>query len=550
MNTKNIKHFLLAGMVCCGVSTAITSCSDWDDHYESNADMGASGSNLWQQIQSNPQLSDFREVLEKTKVYRMHKKTPVSYADMLSSGQAFTVMAPLNGTFNKDSLLNLVETVVGDSSVEKSFVQNHLTRSLVSIKPEPARLMMLNQKRLNIADGKVDGVTVTEANNHAGNGVLHILQRALNYKHNLFEMFCDNPELEAIGANLRRFNTDEFLPEASVQNGVIEGVPVYVDSVVIEKNRLLEEIGLLKDEDSTYVVVAPTIEGWNEIWEEASNYFQYEESMEKRDSLQQYYTIRALLEDGIFNMTDQKSPNDSLISVPYLKQNRTYTNNKYVYHVFRDPFSEGGILYGAKPIKCSNGTIYTTDKWSFTPEQTYFKELFVEAEGTHLITDYNKCVLNQRQLAADSIFEGKYLRIAPLLATDNWDVTFQVDNTLSGSYDIYAVVLPKSVYDQTDPDQRPCKFKATISYLDKKGKIQKFDCVNEEGKAEFLSDPEKIDRVLLAKNFKFPTCSYGQNGVRVTIKLTCSITARQTSSYAREMFLDCIYLKPHTSKSE
>ena len=34
------------------------------------------------------------------------------------------------------------------------------------------------------------------------------------------------------------------------------------------------------------------------------------------------------------------------------------------------------------------------------------------------------------------------------------------------------------------------------------------------------------------------------------IKIQCSITARQTAQYAREMFLDCIYLRPHNSKSE
>ena len=550
MNTKNIKHFLLAGMVTIGMGAAVTACSDWDDHYEGTAGDRLSGATLWQQLKSNPQLSDFCDVLEQTKVYRMHKKTPVSYADMLSSGQAFTVMAPLNGTFNKDSLLSLVQTVAGDSSVEKSFVQNHLSRSLISILPDSVRLMMLNQKRLYMVNGKVDNIAVATANTHAGNGVLHILQNALVYKRNLFETFCDDPDLSVIGDNLRRFNEDLFDPIASVSNGVIEGVPVYVDSVVNERNRLLEQIGLLKDEDSTYVVVAPTTAGWNEAWDEAVSYFQYDEGIEKRDSLTQFNAMRALLEDGVFNMTDQRSPDDSLISVPYLRETLSYANGKRIYHVFKNPFAEGGILYGAKALKCSNGTLYTTEKWPFTPQDTYFKELFVEGESTYLITDYTNGVYNIRQVSADSISDGKYLRITPTTATANWDMTFQVNNTLSGSYDIYAVILPKSVYNQTDPDQRPCKFKASINYLDKKGKMQKYDCVTEDGKTEFTSDPLRIDTVLIAKDFKFPVSSYGQSGLRASIKLACSITARQTASYAREMYLDCIYLRPHTSKSE
>ena len=117
MNTKSIKQFLLAGCVCCCATTVLTACSDWNDHYEGATD-ASEGATLWEQLKANPQLSDFCNVLEQTKVYRMHKKTPISYADLLSSGQSFTVMAPVNNTFNKDSLLQLVQTVVGDSAVE------------------------------------------------------------------------------------------------------------------------------------------------------------------------------------------------------------------------------------------------------------------------------------------------------------------------------------------------------------------------------------------------------------------------------------------------
>ena len=142
------------------------------------------------------------------------------------------------------------------------------------------------------------------------------------------------------------------------------------------------------------------------------------------------------------------------------------------------------------------------------------------------------------------------MRITPLKATENWSANYQLNNTLSGSYDVYLILLPKSVYDQENPDVRPCKFKATINYMDEKGKSQSYTCLNEDGKNEFTSDPYRVDSVLLARDFKFPSCNYGQNNTNFSIKIQCSITARQTSSYAREMYLDCIYLRPHTSKSE
>ena len=519
------------------------SCSDWNDHYEGAAD-AAEGATLWEQLKANPQLSDFCDVLEQTKVYRMHKKTPVSYADLLNGGQAFTVMAPVNNTFNKDSLLQLVQTVVGDSAVEKSFVQNHLTRSLVSSTPDATKMLMLNMKNMMMANGMVDDTPVTVANTKSSNGILHVMQHALPYKHNILELLCDHPQLKEIGANIRSFNEDIFDPTSSVSNGVVDGVPIYVDSVVYERNRLLENVGLLDAEDSTYLVVVPTTEGWNKVYNEASQYFIYDKSIDKRDSLQQHYTMRALLEDAVFNMTDQKSVQDSLISVPYIHTTQSFEKGKKVYHVFYKPFEEGGILDGAQKLQCSNGTIYTTPKWTFKPTDTYFKELRTEGESTWMITQEKDCSYNSRRQIADSISSGSYLQIIPRTGTSNWELTFRISNTLSGDYDICAVILPQSVAGLSST--KPCKFKAAINYVDENNTPQSFNC----GNTQFESDPSRVDTIVVAEAFHFPTCNFDQNEVKVTLKLQCSILARETSRYSREMYLDCIYLRPRTSKSD
>lgn len=541
-----IKRLYLSSL-CFGLFL-FSACSDWDDHYENSASGGEDGAVLWDQLKSNENLSHFCEVLEKTHLYRMHKKTPVTYADLLKNGQAFTVLAPVNNTFNKDSLLNLVETVSGDSAVEKSFVQNHLSRKLVSVSPDSVRMMMLNSKRLNIVGEKVEGVQVDMPNVHTRNGLIHVLNNSVNYHRNIYEMFCDNPDFTEIGVSLRHYNEDIFDPDASVSNGVIEGIPVYIDSVVYERNKMLEQIGLLKEEDSVYWAVAPTTQGWKDAWDMAAPYYVFDKTYDKRDSLQRYFTTRALLDDAIFNMTDQKNVNDSLLSVPYIKSTHSYAKGKHMYNVFYKPFEEGGILDGSTKIECSNGIIYKTDKWPFTPEQTFFRELFVEGETEYLITEYDKCVYTVETHAADSVSEGKYLIISPRQSTDNWSVTYQLNNVLSGAYDVYVITLPKSV-GQKNPDVRPNKFTASINYVDEDGKVQTENCqVN--GKREFQNTTEHVDTVLVAENFKFPTSNYNQNTSKFTFKLTCSITARQTSSYSREMYLDCIYLKPRTSKSE
>ena len=536
---KNIKHFLVAGLMCCSMTAVLTACSDWDDHYDGSNTTGGSNQTLWETLQSDEQLSDFCEVLEQTKVFRMHKKTSVSYADLLGSGQSFTVVAPLNGTFNKDSLLRLVQTNQGDSIVEKFFVKNHLSRTLNSLTAEKKSMMLLNAKHVDMNGNTIEGIAVSKANCHAKNGVLHVVNQPLPYQYSIYEALCDMPEFGLIGQALRLYDEDYFDADASVSSGIVEGVPVYVDSVVIERNRFLNRIGLIAAEDSTYWVVAPKIEGWRKAWEEAQQYFQYDEKVLKRDSIQHYWTTYALLHDAVYNMTDQKSVNDSLISVPY---NRL----KPEYHVFYKPFEEGGILCKATPVACSNGMLYETAEWPFTPEQTYFKELWSEAEQTALITAEKECTYNIRRLATDSISEGAYLNIIPRTSTSNWDLTYRVNNTLSGTYDICAIVLPKSVANQVSPDLRPNKFKAYVNYVDETGAEKTFNCNN----IEFTNDPERVDTIVLAEAFHFPACNYDQSDIKVSVRLLCSITTRQTATYAREMYLDCIYLRPHTSKSE
>lgn len=530
----NHKYIICAVCAIC----SLCGCADWDDHYESG-DVSGSSVTLWQQLKENPQLSDFSQVLEQTKVFRMHKKMPVSYADLLMGGQAFTVVAPVNGTFNRDSLLQLVQTNQGDSLVERFFVLNHLSRSLRSVTSGNSNMLMLNSKYVEVGPGSIEGVQVINPNNHAKNGVLHVTEGPLPYRYSLYEMLSAKDELSLIGKCLRQYEEDYFDADRSVSSGIIEGVPVYVDSVVIERNRLLERIGYLNAEDSTYLMVVPGNEGWQKAWDVASKYFVYDQKVLKRDSMQHYWTSRALLDDAIFNLNSQKSVNDSLTSVQYSRSTPEY-------NVFYRPFDSGGIMDGARHEICSNGDLYVAQEWPFTPENTYFKELWSEAENSYLITSEKDCTYNIRHLASDSISKGGYLHVVPRTATANWDLTYRVNNTLSGDYDVCVIVLPRTIDNQVNPNMKPCKFKATINYVDSLGNEQSFNC----GNVQFKTNPEKVDTVVVAENFHFPACNFDQNDIKVSVKVTCSILARETSSYSREMYLDCIYLRPRTSKSE
>ena len=538
MITKSIKHTIIACSLCCGVAAVLTACADWDDHYDATAGPG-SELTLWQTMKQQSQLSDFCQVLEQTKVFRQHKKTATSYAQLLDGGQSFTVLAPVNGTFNRDSLLQLVQTAAGDSAVEQTFVLNHLSRTNVSVLGVESTqdFRLANTKLVTVGQNQIGGVAVAEANHRTHNGTLHIMQRSLPYNRNLYEVLTSEPQFSALGQFIRSYDEDDFDENASLSSGMVDGVPVYVDSVVIERNRFLEKVALLGAEDSSYVAVVPSIAGWQKAYDEAQQYFVFDETVSKRDSLQLYWTHRGLMDDAVFSLNMQSSPQDSLLSPQYDRKHPEY-------HVFYKPYSEGILSHPTRIFQCSNGTLYETTEWPFTPEQTYFRELKAEGEETTLILDYGYCNYNKRTFSADSVSESGYLDIVPATGTSNWNVIYKLENTLSGTYDIYAIVLPKSVYNSLDPDLRPCKFKAAINYVDKQGNEQTFDC----GNTIFQTDPLRVDTVLLASNFSFPASNYGQVNTKISLKLTCNILARETSKFAREMYLDCIYLRP--SKKE
>lgn len=212
--------------------------------------------------------------------------------------------------------------------------------------------------------------------------------------------------------------------------------------------------------------------------------------------------------------------------------------------MFHKPYEEGGIFYGATPVTYSNGTLYTVDKWPFTPQTTYQREIKAEGERIDLILESTVCTFTSRSHVADSVSENEYLDIIPEKNTSNWNMSFKLENTLAGTYDICVVVLPQTVYNPNKTDLKPCRFQAEINYVDENGVSKMFDC----GKVKFDTRPDVVDTVVVAENFTFPVCNYNQNNSKVSVKLKCNILARETPNFSREMFLDCIYLRPKKMK--
>ena len=521
-----------------GAGGFFSSCSDWDDHYENETTNGADLT-LWDAIQQRSDLSDFAQVLEKTMVFRQHKKTPVSYADLLKGGRSFTLFAPVNGTFNKDSILSLVTTANGDSAVERFFIMNHLSQNLVSADGTEKNFRLLNYKNASFADNKVNNVGFRESNIHSKNGIMHVMDGQLPYMMTIYEALVALPQFKSHGKFLASYNEDEFNEKASVSSGIVDGKNVYIDSVMTEHNKLMERVGRLNAEDSLYYVVIPTEAGWNKAWNTAFECFKYPKTNKDADSLQHFYAYCALMDDAVYSYYQQKAHIESY-AYPYPWINTLAYPRRPFYTYYPIPFRPTGIFGSAKErYQCSNGMIFASDEWVFDPTLTYNTYRYVEGEAESSVISYTDCTMTKIDALGDSISARAFTHIKPEKGNSNWSVTYKLTNALSTTYDVYVRVLPKSV--TGGENKRPCRFTATINYYDEEGKEQHYTFNNG---TPINTNPNIVDKVKVG-TFKIPTCNFGQEGgTHPSITLTCSIRANENAKYDRNFYLDEIILDP------
>lgn len=565
--------YIFSALAAC----SLPACQDeWDDHYDSRPDFEGGDETLYEIIAARAELSDFKEVLDSVRVFSNHRLTDLHYSDLLASDQFYSVWAPTNGTFNKDSLLSLCSTASGDSVVERHFLRNHIARYRYSAVQENQSIQMLNTKTLAMEGDEINRIGIKERNIPTKNGILHVIEAPVSYYYNIYEGLFSMEKYNHLGSYLQSYQTEEFDEANSLAMGVVDGKTVYVDSVFIRKNTLLNVFGYIDSEDSTYWMIVPTRTLWDSLYTEAETYYNYG-AINKADSIHNYWSHYALLQDLVYNPFAQPSISDSIIST-------TYSRFDPEYHVYYKPFESGGLFSGfADSMQCSNGCIYEVDRWPFEKEKTYFVPIKTEAEG-RIYEDFEtatkKLRLERRFVSADSV-SGGYISITPQTTYDAYYVTYEIPSVLSGKYDVCVVMLPKTVYNPdyspaTDKKQfRPNKFTAEIYYTGTDGKEYSlatsskyvidetapsyyvkstsadaefiFNCnfnPNTASTRAFTNDPYVVDTIKLA-TVKFPTCNYGQQKVTTRIKITNNIRSNQTNAYNAEMFIDCFYLKPH-----
>ncbi|MCR5395215.1 MAG: fasciclin domain-containing protein [Bacteroidales bacterium] len=587
-----MNNLIRTGLLATALSACLTACNDeWDEHYGKTADAPYGTASLYEVLSEQPELSDFCRVLQKAKVFSNYRQTDVTYATLLGTDQFFTVWAPVNGTFNCDSLLALCDTSEGDSLVELHFVKNHVARYSHSIDGTEQQVYMLNGKTLPQDASTFNGIDVHQSNIAARNGLVHIIDRTSPYYHNIYEALVGQSRYQHIGQFLRSYQIDKLDEASSLAKEIVDGKTVYIDSVFYSSNILLSRnmYGVINSEDSTYWMLVPEKELWDSLYAEAYTYFNYA-GVAKPDSLRNLYAHYALMQDLVYNPNVQYYPERMMHSTPWTNSVSSISELEEIYehHCYFDAYGEGGIFNPATwcgQQQCSNGYIYNLDRWPFEKEHLYFYPLKYDVETQNMTYDEgvkNKKLTVDIVTVNDSRVHDAYISVTPATQTDPYYVECEVPEVLSGTYDVYVVFLPRSVNsalpftDETTAgkrNRRPAKFYAEITYRGTDGesytvnsrtryKIDEtdpayyvkggssdsflFDCnLNPNtSSCAFVNDPFEVDSVKLC-TFTFPTCSYGLDEATTRLKIKNAISNRETNKYWGVWFIDRVILMPH-----
>lgn len=529
------------------------SCSDWDDHYSATPQ---SGESLWTTLSQNSELSHFTKVLQ-----------ACGYDAALKSSQVFTVFAPNNSHFSAeqaDSVIALYQAEKArgvkndDNMAIKEFVQNHIALYNYSTATAGSdSVTMINGKYQVLTPKTFGGEQMTSVNQQCSNGVLFTLAHTVPYIPNVYEHLSKDADLDSVGHFYKSYSKYIFDPSQSVPGGIVNGRTQYLDSVFHLKNELFSEVGPINREDSTYWVLAPTNRQWQQLTNEYEKYFNYANNVKKRDSLQFIHSRLSIIRGTVFSRTRNTDAtiNDSVLSTnayPYKLRRYVWGRPDLAYYQFQQPFANGGVFASTSKKNCSNGMVLKPTTWNVNKLNTFWQEIIVEGEASHSLKKLSSLktkdpltvvTVQSRNPFYNKVSNNSYVEIIPKTSSVNDSAAFNVHNVLSNiGYDIYVVTVPALAGDTlaTAEQRLPYKFNCTLGYIDQNGEEKTMTL-----KRGAVTKADVIDSVLVGKNVRIPTCSYGLDIPQVSITLESYVKNRETSKYSRTIRLDCIVLKPH-----
>lgn len=446
---------------------------------------------IFGRIKSKPELGIFTKMLEIT-----------GYDKLID---ASTIWVPDNRAL-KDVDLN-------DTAVIKKIVQLHINRQKISTKnivDDSVYVKMINKKNLIYRKTPLgytfDDITVIESDIVVADGIIHILDGQAKYIMNLWEYLNQMTGADSMKSFIQSLNRVVYDPQASYRNDVL------VDSVFTISNDIMNYLGKLDSEDSTYTVLVPDDTAWKQAYDSLLPFYPVPPNLgglEKQIENTKWVILRELIHKGISNIPK----NDSIY----------------------------GNLSAA--INCTNGILMTVSQLNqFLKPQ---KEILIEAENERFRgnTQSYLQVLKAPENSKFDISNNEFIRCHTVTTSTygQSSVLFRIPNILASEYDIYAVFVPTCIIDSTD--LRPFRMAYYITYINEKGIQVKNETIKPENN---LTNPISMTKVLIAKNFR----SHWGEATKVeypypsvTIKIENDVR-RNEETHNRNFQLDYIILEP------
>lgn len=426
----NKKLFKTLGAITTGALILATpSCTDtWDEHYN---DLGtAAGQNLWEQIQSKPELSIFAEIASKAKYYKddVHPMNDYTFADLLQSGQVMTVWAPENSAFTAEEKAKWLEMAETDGyNLQKQFMTNHISmwRHPISIAKKDT-LNMTNGKEMvfdmsNLAAPTMYDVELAQHNIAASNGTLHTVKGILPFHFNFYEYLKFSGENPLFSQYVIDKDTTYFIEGSSIEGLPDEnGNPTYVDSVYTTSNlmfrssanvststsdkRHMSQKGFaasLDWESGKYIMAIPTDAAWTNTYEKIKSLYTYAESYidreksgaketvmrpsENPDSLTDLSVKMDIATPIVFDL-DRQGKIGGEEGAPWTMEQfiaSKGTEAEYFLNTRGDTLRnienkwDKTELFPGEPLEMSNGYAYISDTWNL-PKEYYFPDVEIK----------------------------------------------------------------------------------------------------------------------------------------------------------------------------
>ena len=541
-----MKRMYKKAILACGLAVSLAACTDvWEEHYQPDTAL-TGDKNLWELISDESDLSNFAALLSATRTAA--KEGGIRYDSLLMMSRSYTVWAPTNANMPKHIDYLSLNNAPSDSleKYRKEIVENHIANYAHvagGIRDREDRknykmVEMLNGKSYHFEGGPGVGYKFAEGslvdpNEVAKNGVLHKLDGRAIYLPNIWEKLGSLSSISSLYAFLEKDYKIEFNEAASIPGPIVGDQLTFLDSAFTESCRWFYEIGQLDREDSLYTMYALTNEAWDKMFDMTKSYFEFpagkvtlpekgsQTAAEARDSIAREMICRNLVFSNTINRKFFEGTKDSLYSNHYSRQMFVGDEARAL---------EDGTI---ETYSLSNGTLHVVDQVNYNPFTCWHDTIRIEGESlwyqteTDVVKDATASAksIDRDSLLYQYVSNGSIGIFTPTAATKKPSLCFYLDNVLSSYYKVSIVLLPPHIVNPLDSTFiKPNKFDARLHFPDgtsvgelaKKGwgtnpsvkEIRRSETNQLYWDTVFVSDPTKIDTIVLAECIKVPCCEY------------------------------------------